>query len=297
MIKSIIKIVPIGLVTLFIGCGETERSDITHSVEIIKKIETMPPEKEIGCEGNITKEPKGECKEEKLNVGNLILKTLEETEKKSQLRGKLDELLDEIAEDQNRNYDIKKQLENMVSKTDTSISTNVKKDLQDFVGSLDELGELTEEEQLLGRIDMEDVINIKNELELLVQGTDEAKREQTQLKFEMLVKDTLKAEESLKQTKQTLNQLVDAAEKDGSKVAEQFANSVIEDVSSKKIIILEAKEEHILIEVKQGDNLSSLAKRYYGNSNKYKIIYNANRDKIKEDNIIYPGTTLIIPKL
>lgn len=297
MIKSIIKIVPVGVVTLFIGCSEIERSDINNSVEVIKKIETMPPQKEIGCGGNITKESTGECKEEKLSAGNLILKTLEETEKKSKLRGKLNELLDEISEDENRNYDIKKQLEDMVSEIDTSISTNIKKDLQNFVGSLDELSELSEEEKQLGRVDMEDVIDIKNELELLVEGTDEGKREQIELKFDMLIKDTLKSEKSLKQTKKTLNKLVDAAEEDGSKVAEQFANSVIEDVSSKKIIILEAEEDHILIKVKQGDNLSALAKRYYGNSNKYMIIYNANRDIIKEDRIIYPGTTLIIPKL
>ncbi|MCK5854525.1 MAG: LysM peptidoglycan-binding domain-containing protein [Sulfurovaceae bacterium] len=298
MIKNIIKIVPISMAILFIGCSEIEHNDNNHTVKIIKKIETMPSEKEIGCEGNITKSSDKECSEKEEKAGKLILETLGKIEEKSQLRGKLNELLGEIAKDEDRNYDIKRELEDMVSQTDISKSTNnVKKDLQELVGSLDELGELNEEEMKLGHLDIEDVIDIKNELELLVAGTDEAKREQIELKFESLVNETLKEEERLKQSTKTLNQLVDLAEEDGSKVAKQFAHSIIEDISSKKIAILEAEETHIVIEVKQGDNLSSLAKRYYGDPNKYLLIYNANRDKIESNSIIYPGIRLIIPKL
>ena len=272
MIKSIINMVSIGVVTLFLGCNDTEHSDdINYSVKIIKKIE---------LNGNITKEP-----------------TQEYNEEKSEIRGKLNDLLYDIAKEENKNYDIKRELEDMVAQTDTSISDNVKKDLQDFVGSFDNLGELSEEEERLGHVDMEDVIDVKNELERLVEGTDEIKREQIESKFKMLVEDTLKSEETLKQTKKTLIQLVDASEKNGSKEAEQFANSIIEDVSSRKIVILDAKDEYITIKVKQGDNLSSLAKKYYGNPNKHQIIYNANRNIINEDKIIFPGTTLIIPKI
>lgn len=47
--------------------------------------------------------------------------------------------------------------------------------------------------------------------------------------------------------------------------------------------------------VKRGDCLWNIAKRFYGNGSKYTTIYNANRDKIKNPNLIYPGQVLWIP--
>lgn len=47
--------------------------------------------------------------------------------------------------------------------------------------------------------------------------------------------------------------------------------------------------------VKKGDCLWKIAKKFYGNGSKYKIIFNANRDKIKNANLIYPGQVLTIP--
>ena len=47
--------------------------------------------------------------------------------------------------------------------------------------------------------------------------------------------------------------------------------------------------------VKSGDCLWNIAKKYYGNGSKYTTIYNANRDKIKNPNLIYPGHVLWIP--
>ena len=47
--------------------------------------------------------------------------------------------------------------------------------------------------------------------------------------------------------------------------------------------------------VKSGDCLWNIAKKYYGNGSKYTTIYNANRDKIKIPNLIYPGQVLWIP--
>ena len=47
--------------------------------------------------------------------------------------------------------------------------------------------------------------------------------------------------------------------------------------------------------VKRGDCLWNIAKKYYGNGSKYTTIYNANRDKIKNSNLIYPGQVLWIP--
>ncbi len=47
--------------------------------------------------------------------------------------------------------------------------------------------------------------------------------------------------------------------------------------------------------VKRGDCLWNIAKRYYGNGSQYTKIFNANRDKIKNANLIYPGQVFIIP--
>lgn len=47
--------------------------------------------------------------------------------------------------------------------------------------------------------------------------------------------------------------------------------------------------------VKSGDTLSSIARAYYGNASKWPDIFNANKDKIKNANLIYPGQVLTIP--
>lgn len=47
--------------------------------------------------------------------------------------------------------------------------------------------------------------------------------------------------------------------------------------------------------VKRGDCLWNIAKKFYGNGNKYTTIYNANKDKIKSPNLIYPNQVLWIP--
>jgi nucleoid-associated protein YgaU len=47
--------------------------------------------------------------------------------------------------------------------------------------------------------------------------------------------------------------------------------------------------------VAAGDNLSKIAKRFYGNANKWKRIFEANRDTIKNPDLIHPGQVLKIP--
>ena len=47
--------------------------------------------------------------------------------------------------------------------------------------------------------------------------------------------------------------------------------------------------------VKRGDCLWKIAKQFYGSGAQYTKIYNANRDKIKNPNLIYPNQVLTIP--
>jgi LysM repeat protein len=47
--------------------------------------------------------------------------------------------------------------------------------------------------------------------------------------------------------------------------------------------------------VVKGDTLWAIAKKFYGSGNQYPKIFNANKDKIKNPNLIYPGQVLTIP--
>jgi nucleoid-associated protein YgaU len=47
--------------------------------------------------------------------------------------------------------------------------------------------------------------------------------------------------------------------------------------------------------VAAGDSLSKIAKHYYGDANKWNRIYEANRDQIKNPDLIHPGQQLKIP--
>ena len=49
--------------------------------------------------------------------------------------------------------------------------------------------------------------------------------------------------------------------------------------------------------IKSGDTLSAIAKQFYGDPNKYPKIFEANREVIKDPNLIFPGQKIRIPKL
>lgn len=47
--------------------------------------------------------------------------------------------------------------------------------------------------------------------------------------------------------------------------------------------------------VQDGDCLWNIAKKFYGDGSKYTVIYEANKDKIQNPNLIYAGQVLVIP--
>ncbi|MEW7974362.1 MAG: peptidoglycan-binding protein LysM [Candidatus Thiodiazotropha endolucinida] len=55
----------------------------------------------------------------------------------------------------------------------------------------------------------------------------------------------------------------------------------------------QAKVEYYTIE--SGDTLSAIAKRFLGNASDYPKIFEANREVIKDPNLIYPGQKIRIP--
>ncbi len=59
-------------------------------------------------------------------------------------------------------------------------------------------------------------------------------------------------------------------------------------------ILQETAPEPEIYVVKRGDNLSKIAKKRYGDSTKWTVIYNLNRDQIRDPNRIEIGQRLII---
>lgn len=78
---------------------------------------------------------------------------------------------------------------------------------------------------------------------------------------------------------------------DKSKVKVPGGSAPYEKVPQAKI----PEKSHKVYAVKKGDNLSSIAKSKYGKESQWTKIYDANKDKVKNPNLIYPGQKLIIP--
>jgi nucleoid-associated protein YgaU len=57
-----------------------------------------------------------------------------------------------------------------------------------------------------------------------------------------------------------------------------------------------AATEQTTYTVQRGDTLSHIAQRFLGKANRWPDVYNANKDKINNPNLIYPGQVLVIPK-
>jgi nucleoid-associated protein YgaU len=49
--------------------------------------------------------------------------------------------------------------------------------------------------------------------------------------------------------------------------------------------------------VKKGDTLGKIAKELYGDSNRWREIFKANKEQIENPNLIRPGWELLIPGL
>lgn len=59
--------------------------------------------------------------------------------------------------------------------------------------------------------------------------------------------------------------------------------------------VLNLEPEAQYHDVKSGDNLSKIAKTYYGDANMYPLIFEANRPMLSHPDKIYPGQKLRIP--
>ncbi len=73
----------------------------------------------------------------------------------------------------------------------------------------------------------------------------------------------------------------------------------VQGVGEVKVDNLKAPEQMAVVDyytIEKGDSLSAIAKRFYGDANAYPRIFEANREVIKDANLIYPGQKIRIPK-
>jgi LysM repeat protein len=68
-------------------------------------------------------------------------------------------------------------------------------------------------------------------------------------------------------------------------------------VNDEKLSLPVREEPAEFYTIVPGDSLSKIAKRYYGDAMKYPAIFEANREVIKNPDLIYPGQQIRIPKL
>lgn len=71
----------------------------------------------------------------------------------------------------------------------------------------------------------------------------------------------------------------------------------VSQVNDEKLIIPLEEDQAEFYTIVPGDSLSKIAKRYYGDAMKYPLIFEANREVIKNPDLIYPGQQIRIPKL
>jgi nucleoid-associated protein YgaU len=59
----------------------------------------------------------------------------------------------------------------------------------------------------------------------------------------------------------------------------------------------EAAGEPEFYTIVKGDSLWKIAKKYYGDGNKYPVLFEANREVIKDPDLIYPGQVIRVPSI
>ena len=70
---------------------------------------------------------------------------------------------------------------------------------------------------------------------------------------------------------------------------------VIPDVEAKQITVVQTPKESEEYTVVEGDSLSKIAGRVYGDIFAWETIWNANKDTIEDPYLIFPGQIITIP--
>jgi nucleoid-associated protein YgaU len=86
-------------------------------------------------------------------------------------------------------------------------------------------------------------------------------------------------------------------QEDSEKIVLALGNVEGVDTVDNNMTVIETAPEAKYHTVVKGDWLSKIAKEYYGDANKYNVIFEANKPMLKDPDEIYPGQVLRIPNL
>ncbi len=159
-----------------------------------------------------------------------------------------------------------------------------------------EAKELAREAEVDARIAESMARRMKEEEEMRTEEDSEAKRrlhqeaERAIARAQEAISKAEKEKKEVGTAKDKLKKAREALKRERFKEAKKIAQEVKE---------LTLKAEAKLPEyhkVKKGETLKVIAKKIYGNPEKWTLIYRVNKDKIENANIIYPGQILHIPK-
>jgi hypothetical protein len=64
-----------------------------------------------------------------------------------------------------------------------------------------------------------------------------------------------------------------------------------------RVAMLERQANDVILVIEPGSNLWRIARKIYGSGTAYTTIYAANRDQIRDPNLIYPGQVFAVPTL
>lgn len=70
----------------------------------------------------------------------------------------------------------------------------------------------------------------------------------------------------------------------------------VENIDASGLTAPAAEEKVAYYTIVSGDTLSAIAKQFYGKANAYPRIFEANREVIKDPDLIYPGQKIRIPE-
>ena len=88
-----------------------------------------------------------------------------------------------------------------------------------------------------------------------------------------------------------------ASQEEREKLVLMLGNSQGIDAVDDQLQVSNPQPEAQYYDVKSGDSLSKISKQFYGDANKYNVIFEANRPMLKNADDIYPGQKLRIPAM
>ena len=109
-------------------------------------------------------------------------------------------------------------------------------------------------------------------------------------------KNTSLSSEKKSKIKEILTALGGLAAKEGTDSACKFCSAILSDVMVNKVEVVDMAQDWVQLRIKKGDSLAKLSKKYYGNSQAFKMIANLNRDTLGKNNTIYAGKVITIPR-